>query len=47
LREPAVREALGLAPNEQVVSLIHLGPPVSEPPEKERASLDEVLRVLP
>jgi len=46
-REPPVREALGLAADERVVALIHLGPRVSEPPVKERATLDEVLTVLP
>jgi nitroreductase len=45
--EHSVREALGLEANERVVSLIHLGPAVSEPPVKERAPLDEVLRMLP
>ena len=34
--EPAVREALRLGDDERVVALIHLGPKVSEPPEKER-----------
>ena len=47
LTQPEVRELLGLAPNERVVSLIHLGPRISEPPEKERAALDEVLTTLP
>lgn len=47
LREDEARTALGLAPNERLVSLIHLGPRVSEPPEKERRPLDEVLSVLP
>jgi nitroreductase len=47
LAEPAVREVLGLAENERVVSLIHLGPAVSEPPVKERASLESVLTFLP
>jgi nitroreductase len=46
-REDAVRDVLGLDPNERVVSLIHLGPPVSEPPEKERLGVDEILSVLP
>jgi nitroreductase len=46
-REPPVREALGLAGNERVVALIHLGPRVSEPPVKARAALDEVLTILP
>jgi nitroreductase len=47
LDEPAARDVLGLGENECVVSLIHLGPPVSEPPAKERLPLDEVLRLLP
>jgi nitroreductase len=47
LREPAVRELLSLAENEHVVSLIHLGPRVSEPPEKERLPVDEILTALP
>ena len=47
LAEQAVRELLGLAADERVVSLIHLGPKISEPPTKERLPLDDVLRVLP
>jgi nitroreductase len=47
LAEPAARELLQLAPNERVVSLIHLGPAISEPPEKERAPLDDVFFSLP
>jgi nitroreductase len=47
LGEDSVRRALGLVPNERVVSLIHLGPQVSEPPAKERLPLDDVLRLLP
>jgi nitroreductase len=46
-REQAVRELLGLAPTEQVVALVHLGPPVSDPPPKERAPVEDVLKVLP
>jgi nitroreductase len=45
--EPGVRHVLGLAENEQVVALIHLGPRVSEPPAKERLPLDELLSMLP
>ena len=45
--DPAVREALRLGDDEQVVALIHLGPKVSDPPEKERTPLDDVLNVLP
>jgi nitroreductase len=47
LDEPAVRKLLGLGSNERVVGLIHLGRAVSEPPVKERAPLDDVMRVLP
>jgi nitroreductase len=47
LQEHAVRELLGLEAREQIVALVHLGPPVSEPPAKERAPVDEVLRVMP
>jgi nitroreductase len=45
--EPEVRSVLGLAENERVVSLIHLGPPASEPPEKERTPLGDVVSWLP
>jgi nitroreductase len=45
--EQPVREVLGLDAGERVVALIHLGPPVSTPPEKERLPLDDVLRFLP
>jgi nitroreductase len=47
LQEQAVRDVLGLDVREQVVALVHLGPPVSEPPAKERAPVDQVLSVLP
>ena len=33
--------------DERVVALIRLGPAVSDPPDKERAPLDDVLSVLP
>jgi nitroreductase len=46
-REQAVRELLGLADREVVVALVHLGPPASEPPAKERAPVDEVFSALP
>ena len=36
LREPDGRAAVGLADDERFVGLLHLGPRVSEPPEKER-----------
>jgi nitroreductase len=45
--EPAVREALGLGADERVVALIHLGPKVTDPPEKERAPVEDVFRTLP
>ncbi|MFL5961955.1 MAG: nitroreductase family protein [Gaiellaceae bacterium] len=45
--EPPVREVLGLGDNERVVALIHLGPPVSAPPLKERLPLEDVLTILP
>jgi nitroreductase len=47
LGEQPVHDLLGLAGNERVVSLIHLGPQVSDPPDKERRPLDDVLRALP
>jgi nitroreductase len=46
LSEPAARAVLGLEPNEDVVALIHLGPTVSEPPEKERATVADILQRL-
>jgi nitroreductase len=45
--EPGVREVLVLGENERVVALIHLGPPVSAPPERERLPLEDVLTFLP
>ncbi len=45
--EEPIREALGLAGEERVVALVHLGPAASEPPPKERLALDDVLRFLP
>jgi nitroreductase len=45
--EPAVRDVLGLGVNERVVALVHLGPPASDPPAKERLPLDDVLTFLP
>ena len=45
--EPPVRAVLGLDESERVVALIHLGPRVSDPPEKERLPLDAVLTILP
>jgi nitroreductase len=46
-REAAVRDALGLATGEVVIALVHLGPPVTEPPAKERAPVDVVFTSLP
>jgi nitroreductase len=46
-REEPVRELLGLAANETLVALVHLGPPASEPPGKERAPVGDVFRALP
>ena len=45
--EPAVRSVLGLDDRERIVALIHLGPPVSQPPEKGRLPLEDVLTILP
>lgn len=39
LEDAAIREVLGLSGDEQVVALIHLGPPASVPPAKERLPL--------
>ena len=46
-READVRSLLGLAENERFVALVHLGPAISEPPVKERASLEDVYTRLP
>ena len=46
-REPAVRDLLGLDPNEVVVALVHLGAPVTDPPAKERAAVEDVFSVQP
>ena len=46
LETAEARAVLQLEPVENVVALIHLGPVVSEPPEKERAPVDDVLRRL-
>jgi nitroreductase len=45
-REPEVREAVGLDERERVVALVHLGPPASEPPAKERLPAAEVVSFL-
>jgi nitroreductase len=47
LDELPVRGALGLADGEVVVSLVHLGPPASDPPPKERTPVDDVFTTLP
>ena len=47
LEEPEARAVLGLAGNERVVGLVHLGPPASEPPVKERSPLGELTQTLP
>jgi nitroreductase len=47
LEAEGARLILGLDANEAIVSLIHLGPKVSDPPEKVRTPLDDVLTVLP
>jgi nitroreductase len=47
LGEQAVRDLLGLAANERIVSLIHLGPKASDPPAKERLPLEDVVQTLP
>lgn len=39
LEDAAIRELLGLPGDEQVMALIHLGPPASVPPAKERLPL--------
>ena len=47
LERPEARAVLGLEPAEQIVGLVHLGPPLSDPPVKERPALADVVRVLP
>jgi nitroreductase len=47
LGEQTVRDLLGLAANERIVSLIHLGPQASDPPVKERLPLEDVVHTLP
>ena len=47
VREPPVRALLGLAADEVLVALVHLGPPVTDPPAKERAPVDDVFSALP
>jgi nitroreductase len=38
---------LGLGDDEVLVALVHLGQPVTDPPAKERAAVDDVLIVQP
>jgi nitroreductase len=38
---------LGLADREVIVALVHLGRPVTEPPAKERAPVEDVFIVQP
>jgi nitroreductase len=47
LKEPEARAVLGLAATERIVALVHLGPPASEPPTKERLPLADVVQALP
>ena len=47
LESEEARSVLRLEPNESVVALIHLGPKVTEPPEKEREPVEAVLQLLP
>jgi len=46
-REASGRAVRGLGDDEVVVALVHLGPPVTDPPAKERAPVDDVFRVQP
>jgi len=41
------RAVVGLAENEHIVGLVHLGPVVSEPPAKERPRLADIAVTLP
>ena len=43
---PSARRS-GSRRDERIVALIHLGPAVSEPPSKERLTVDDVLSFLP
>jgi nitroreductase len=47
LESDEARGVLQLEPNESVVALIHLGPKVTEPPEKDRQPVEAVLQLLP
>ena len=46
-REPDVRSVLGLSDDEVLVALVHLGAPVTDPPAKERAPVEDVFTALP
>lgn len=46
LLTPAGRTAVGLAENERLVALIHLGDPVNVPPPRERAPLERYVHFL-
>jgi nitroreductase len=46
-REEPVRDLLGLAENEEMVAVVHLGPAASDPPPKERTAVDEIFAALP
>ena len=46
-RERGVRSVLGLADDEVVIALVHLGQPVTDPPAKERAPVEDVFIVQP
>jgi nitroreductase len=46
-RDDEVRSLLGLQPNEQVIALVHLGPRASDPPQKQRAPVEDVFSALP
>lgn len=45
--DPAARRLLGLAANERLVALVHLGPTVNDPPPKGRTPVDQILECLP
>jgi nitroreductase len=47
LETPEGRAAVGLSDDEAFVALIHLGPPSTSPPAKERKPVDEYLEFLP
>lgn len=47
LETAEARAVLGLEPSESVVALVHLGPKVTEPPEKERDPVDAVFSSMP